>query len=68
MTIAILVEVETSNSRATSFRLSINGAVIAADLGAAEAHVIISRLFERMAPVAAPRRRPRAIGGRIEPA
>jgi hypothetical protein len=68
MTIAILIEVATSDSRATTFRLSINGALIASNLGAAEAHVIIAKLFERMAPTAISRRRPRAVGGRIEPA
>jgi hypothetical protein len=68
MTIAILIEVETSDSRATAFRLSINGAVIATALGAAEAHAIVAKLFERMAPATISKRRPRAVGGRIEPA
>ena len=68
MTIAILIEVATADSQATAFRLSINGAVIATNLGAAETHVIIAKLFERMAPAAISKRRPRAVGGRIEPA
>jgi hypothetical protein len=68
MTIEILIEVGTSDSRATAFRLSINGAVIATDLGAAEAHVIVAKLFERMAPTATSRRRPRVVRGGIEPA
>jgi hypothetical protein len=68
MTIGIMIEVETSDGEATTVRLSINGAVVAKDLGLAEAQAIIAKLFERLAPPVISRRRPRAFGGRIAPA
>jgi hypothetical protein len=48
MAIAITIEAENPKSPTTTFRLSINGAIVTTGLAGAEAHVVIGKLIERI--------------------
>lgn len=48
MTIAITVQAENPGTSAIKFRLFINGAVVATNLTAEEAHLIVGRSLQRL--------------------
>lgn len=79
--ISITIEAQPACSSNATFRLSINGAVVASELAASETHVVVGKILERLAPPpatilslpkvdlaafpAVAARKPRAHGGRI---
>jgi hypothetical protein len=49
MTITVTIEAENPATRATTFRVSVNGILVAAGLRASEAHLVVGKALQRIA-------------------